>query len=175
MNLDAKNILPVIKSNIVITICVVVIIGALVGLPYISSGFEEEVKAGVEKKNKTYTILKRIRDGKITIPGASQQVSAVVNKSIIDKIQDVALHHGPLLNSLGLASLTIETAGASAQAGAAATLVGVVDAVSFRDAILEQREAVTGQKALPAPTGDQDVLIQIRDSLERIETLLARG
>jgi putative membrane protein len=99
-----------------------------------------------------------------------------VDKTIpLDKIQDVALHHGPLLNSLGLASLTIETAGGSAQAGAAATLVGVVDAVSFRDAILEQREAVTGQKALPAPTGDQDVLIQIRDSLERIETLLARG
>ena len=50
MNLDTKKILAVIRSNLVIAICVVVIIGALVGLPYVSKGFQEEVAKAVDKK-----------------------------------------------------------------------------------------------------------------------------
>ncbi|MEE2906245.1 MAG: hypothetical protein VX527_00285 [Planctomycetota bacterium] len=89
MNLDTKKIVALLKSNIVITICVIVILAALIGLPYVSSGFEEEVTKAVEKKSKNYKDLKRIRDGKITIPGASP-VAVVANRSIIDRIQSIA-------------------------------------------------------------------------------------
>lgn len=88
-SIDAKKIMAVVKSNIVITICVVVIIGSLVGLPYVSNGLMEEVKTSVDKQNKSYSNLKKINDGKISIPGASP-VKAVVNRAIIDRIQDVA-------------------------------------------------------------------------------------
>ena len=81
--------MAMIKSNIVISICVIVIIGSLVGLPYVSSGLMEEVKISVDKQNKTYNSLKKIQDGKITIPGAAP-VKAVVNRAIINKIQGVA-------------------------------------------------------------------------------------
>jgi len=96
-----------------------------------------------------------------------------IDKTIpLDKIQDIALHHGPIMNALGLAGLRIETAGTSVQGAADASLTGVVDAAAFRDAILEQRERVTGGAALPAPA-EGDVLAEIRDSLLRIEGLLA--
>ncbi|MDG2423244.1 MAG: hypothetical protein P8M22_04630 [Phycisphaerales bacterium] len=89
MNLDSKKIMAAIRSNLVITICVVVIIGALVGLPYVSKGFQEEVAKAVDKKNKSYNDLKKIRDGKVTIPGASP-VGVVVNRPIIDRVQSIA-------------------------------------------------------------------------------------
>ncbi len=97
-----------------------------------------------------------------------------VDKTIpLDKIQDVALHHGPIMNSLGLASLRIETAGSSVQGAADAQLTGVVDAEAFRDAILEQRELVTANATPPAPASENEVLADIRDALLRIEGLLA--
>ena len=88
-SIDAKKIMAVVKSNIVIAVCVIVIIGSLVGLPYVSDGLMEEVKASVEKQSRSYNNLKKIRDGKITIPGATP-VKAVVSQAIIDRIQDVA-------------------------------------------------------------------------------------
>ena len=105
----------------------------------------------------------------------------------LDKIQDVAMKEGPLLRYLGLASLSIETAGSSNPQGADAHLVGVVDAPAFRDAILDQRDEVVegrGRKGAEAPAPatvaaaeparDAALLGEIRDSLHRIEKLLAR-
>ena len=88
-SIDAKKIMAVIKSNIVITTCVLVIIGSLVGLPYVSGGLMEEVKASVEKQSRSYNSLKKIRDGKVSIPGAGS-VDAVINKPIIKRVQEVA-------------------------------------------------------------------------------------
>ncbi len=88
----------------------------------------------------------------------------------LDKIQDIALLHGPFLNALGLCTLRIETAGGGANAAAGVRLVGVVDAESFRAQVIAQRDSVVASGS-PAPDQD-DVLIDIRDSLLRIEDLL---
>jgi len=100
----------------------------------------------------------------------------------LDKIQDIGMTEGPLLRKLGLASLKIETAGSSGGQGVAdAQLVGIVDAPAFRDAILDQRDRVAGivpgtsALAPVAPPDEADlrgVLVEIRDSLQRMETLL---
>lgn len=89
----------------------------------------------------------------------------------LDKIQDVSLHTGPILNAFGLATLKVETAGGG-QAGSGATLVGVRDAEGFRASVIARRDALaTG----PKPGGaDAPVLLEIRDSLLRIEALLRR-
>lgn len=105
-----------------------------------------------------------------------------VEKSIpLDKIQDMALRHGPLLNAFGLASITIETAGQSGGGAGQgdAVLTGVIGAREFRDAVLAQREGATEVAAatvLPAtpasPAGADeaaDLLREIRDTLVRIE------
>jgi putative membrane protein len=104
-----------------------------------------------------------------------------VEKTIpLDKITDLALHDGPILRWLGLCTIAVETAGHSAAAGADAHLAGVVDAMAFRDAVLRERERVTGvdggaPRALlggPPDAAPQPVLVEIRDSLLRIERLL---
>lgn len=105
-----------------------------------------------------------------------------VEKSIpLDKIQDVGMKEGPVLRWLGLSALAVETAGQSSPQGASdAALAGVIDAPAFRDAILEQRDRVvaTGHLTPAAPATSSEssdvVLIEIRDSLQRIEVLLKR-
>jgi len=108
-----------------------------------------------------------------------------VEKNIpLDKIQDVGMKEGPLLRKLGLSALAVETAGqSSAQGSSDATLTGVIDAPAFRDAILNQRDLVAGVALAPAapvpPTAPavagEEVLVEIRDSLHRIEGLLGRS
>ena len=108
-----------------------------------------------------------------------------VEKTIpLDKIQDLTLKEGPLLRWFGLCSLQVETAGQSGQAGGSeGSLVGVVDIRNFRNAVLDQRDRISGtgavSPALPgAATGGGSVeglLGEIRDSLRRIEKRLTSG
>lgn len=87
----------------------------------------------------------------------------------LDKIQDVSLRHGPILDAFGLAMLKVETAGGGQQ-GSYATLIGVRDAIAFRAAIIARRDAITANPRAPATDGE--LLREIRDSLLRIEAKL---
>jgi putative membrane protein len=99
-----------------------------------------------------------------------------VEKTIpLEKIQDVGMRTGPLLNLFGIASIQIETAGSSAP-GSDMVLAGVIEPANFRNAVLSQRGKVSGVGAA-APSGSDDslsVLTDIRDSLQRIEGLLKK-
>ena len=98
----------------------------------------------------------------------------------LDKIQDLSLREGPILRKLGLAALTIETAGNSQQGMPDASLAGLVDAVAFRDAVLDQRDALTEGRSQasppsePAPAADSALFTEIRDILLRIEDKLGK-
>ena len=88
-------------------------------------------------------------------------------------------HYYMLVRSLGLCSLGVETPGGDAGTSMGnATLDGLVDALGFRDAVLQQRDRVTsaGLVAAPPPSSSQQAeeatLGEIRDSLQRIEKLL---
>ncbi|CAM3214465.1 PH domain-containing protein [Sphingomonas zeae] len=90
----------------------------------------------------------------------------------LDKIQDISIREGPLLKKFGLLQLRVETAGQSQSASGKsdADLIGLVDARAVRDRILEQRDrlALTDSSGT-APSSDRQVLIDIRDSLLRLE------
>lgn len=89
----------------------------------------------------------------------------------LDKIQDVSLHTGPILNAFGLSTLKVDTAGGG-QAGSSAVLVGVVDSERFRGEVIRRRDLI----AAGAKAGGNDelaVLKEIRDSLQRLEGLLS--
>lgn len=97
----------------------------------------------------------------------------------LNRITDVRLHDGPLMRFFGVRGLRVETAGQAGQtAGTEGDLVGVIDPVTFRDAILRQRESIVEgvQSAAPAtqPSGTStdsvSVLAEIRDILARIES-----
>lgn len=90
----------------------------------------------------------------------------------LDKIQDISIHEGPLLNALGLLRLRIETAGQrnTATGKSDAELIGLIDARSLRDQILARRDSQAGLSAAPASReGPQTLLTEIRDTLLRIE------
>ncbi len=96
----------------------------------------------------------------------------------LNRITDVRLHDDPLMRFFGLRGLKVETAGQSGpQGGSEGELVGVIDAVEMRNAILLQRQQIldpggepTASKA--APEESTHVLAEIRDILARIEERL---
>ena len=101
----------------------------------------------------------------------------------LDKIQDLTLVEGPLLQAFGICRLKLVTAGRTPEGGSQADLVGVVEARSLRDRVLDQRDLVTGRSG-PLPAGSEatmdgsetgKLLVEIRDSLGRIEDLLGDG
>ncbi|WP_051330398.1 PH domain-containing protein [Niveispirillum irakense] len=93
----------------------------------------------------------------------------------LDKIQDMALAKGPVLNMLGLTSLRVETAGGSGQMGGVGgvKLLGLRDAKAFQEKVLRLRDAGEKISSPPPPPSAQtdtvQVLLEIRDSLRRIE------
>ncbi|MBT8061565.1 MAG: PH domain-containing protein [Xanthomonadales bacterium] len=103
-----------------------------------------------------------------------------VEKTIpLEKITDMAMVQGPLMRQFDIFKLTVETAGQSGQ-GALVSLVGIVGAKAFREAVLAQRDTVSGmagsRSSGDAPghaDADSGSLAEIKDSLLRIEGLLS--
>ena len=97
----------------------------------------------------------------------------------LNRVTDVRLHDDPWMRFCGVRGLRVETAGASgSDSGSEGDLIGVVDAVAFRDAILRQRQLVleggvettpTAAALAATPTVANELLAEIRDILARIE------
>jgi len=104
-----------------------------------------------------------------------------VEKTIpLEKITDMGMVQGPIMRSLNLHTLTVETAGQSG-VGSLVSLTGIIKAPEFREAVLNQREFQAGHKPSGSPSQSPDdnqvvtgntLLTEIRDSLIRIESLL---
>ena len=90
----------------------------------------------------------------------------------LNRITDLRMHDGPLMRHYDLRGLKVETAGQSGSTGSEGDMVGVIDAVEFRDAVLRQRQVVldAAQAAESSETGGvAEILTEIRDILARIE------
>lgn len=104
-----------------------------------------------------------------------------VEKTIpLEKITDMALVQGPVMRWLGVEKLTVETAGQSG-AGALVSLIGIEQAMEFREAVLDQRDHLAektdsaGDASATLVSGAADATLQeLRDSVLRIEAMLAR-
>lgn len=104
----------------------------------------------------------------------------------LDKITDLAMSHGPIMQFLDLRGLSVETAGHSGQ-GRLIKLVGIEGTAEFRAAVLAQRERVGasgGAASAPSPpataaggaaVASGTLLTEIRDALLRIEKRLGDG
>jgi putative membrane protein len=95
-----------------------------------------------------------------------------VEKSIpLEKITDVGLTQGPLMRFFKLYRLDFETAGQSSQ-GALVSMIGIVDAIEFRETILAQKDKLQNQTSSPEPTTKTSELGDLVNSVKRIEALL---
>lgn len=103
-----------------------------------------------------------------------------VEKTIpLEKITDMALVQGPVMRHFGLYKLSVETAGQSGP-GSLVSLIGIVDAKDFRETVLKQRDHMAEQSGSRASSSTDEsavsgsaTLEEVRDSLLRIEALLA--
>lgn len=98
----------------------------------------------------------------------------------LEKITDMGMVQGPIMRHLGLYKLTVETAGSSSE-GALVSLTGIIDAKSFRETVLNQRDVLSAASSYSVPTavGQEPInanslLSEIRDSLLRIEVKLEK-
>ncbi|MEM9065978.1 MAG: PH domain-containing protein [Planctomycetota bacterium] len=100
----------------------------------------------------------------------------------LERITDLQMFQGPIMRMLGLHGFKVETAGQSGPTGGSlVTLIGIVDAHGFKKRVMAQRENVgagvvddgANSDKATASSGDASVLIEIRDSLLRIEQGLA--
>ena len=86
----------------------------------------------------------------------------------LDKLTDVSIHEGPILNAFGVVRMQFETAGA-----APFILTGVKNSDKFRDLVLKQRDSLVSNPQQTAPLlGSNDVLVEIRDLLKSIDSRL---
>jgi putative membrane protein len=84
----------------------------------------------------------------------------------LDKLTDVSIHEGPILNALGVVRMQFETAGA-----APFILTGVKNSEQFRDLVLRQRDSlVSNPQQKGSSISSNEVLIEIRDLLKSIDS-----
>ena len=87
----------------------------------------------------------------------------------LDKLTDVSIHEGPILNAFGVVRMQFETAGA-----APFILTGVKNSDQFRDLVLQQRDSLVSTPQQSAPSDDSNnVLVEIRDILQQINANLS--
>ena len=87
----------------------------------------------------------------------------------LDKLTDVSIHEGPILNFFGVVRMQFETAGAQPF-----MLTGVKDGPSFRDLVLKQRDSLSTLSGMSGQTSQSnDVLVEIRDLLQQINANLS--
>ena len=87
----------------------------------------------------------------------------------LDKLTDVSIHEGPILNAFGVVRMQFETAGA-----APFILTGVKNSDQFRDLVLQQRDSMVSTPQQSAPSDDSnEVLVEIRDILQQINSNLS--
>ncbi len=104
-----------------------------------------------------------------------------IEKTIpLEKITDMGMVQGPIMRHFDLHTLTVETACQSGQ-GALVSLTGIIDAKSFREAVLNQREVISAASSVSAlagvrqePSDASSLLSDIKDSLLRIEAQLKK-
>lgn len=97
-------------------------------------------------------------------------------KSIpLEKITDVGLSQGPLMRLFGLYRLSFETAGQSGH-GALVSLLGVVNASEFREAILTQKDNLTADQPAQSnndePQSQVELIRSLTYSVKNIEQML---
>jgi len=98
----------------------------------------------------------------------------------LENIQDLSFIGGPILRSFGLTMIKLETAGGGGGAHHhnMMSMIGVIDAESFKTQILDQREKLIKEKYSHSgsntnATSENELMIDIKNELIKINTTLA--
>jgi putative membrane protein len=154
-----------IKTYILLSVSLVLLV-TVIGIPlllvwllglrqYISKRYYENLKCHLTERHLVFS------------KGAFFKVEKTIP---LENIQDLTFLQNPILNWLELKVLKIETAGGSNPYGSDMKLIGIRDAQSFKEEVLEQREKIRIKSEGGSPVGNigeeqLKVLREIRDLL----------
>ena len=154
-----------IKTYILLSISLILLV-TIIGIPllliwllgfgqYISRRYYENLKCHLTERHLIFS------------KGAFFKVEKTIP---LENIQDLTFLQNPILNWLDLKVLKIETAGSSNPYGSDMKLIGITEAQSFKEQVLEQREKIRirseGRALMPEHSGEElKVLREIRDLL----------
>jgi putative membrane protein len=90
----------------------------------------------------------------------------------LEKITDITLKQGPLMRAYGLETIVFETAGQNNSGGAEGSLLGIVNAREFREAVQIEREKFANKSngADQTVSAEKKTLDDIYEMLQRIES-----
>lgn len=89
----------------------------------------------------------------------------------LENIQDMTFIEGPLLKKFNLSIFKVETAGRSDHQSSEMELIGIEDAHIFRSKVFELRQVIMDKRNAKS---SEEVLSEIKDTLQRIELLLQK-
>ena len=81
--------LEYIKQYLVIAICVIVIIVALIGLPMVSSSWNEDVQKVVKSRGQHFNKISSLEKVNFQIPGSGETHSTVINQKLLDAYEQI--------------------------------------------------------------------------------------
>ena len=161
---------PKIKTYILLYVALILLL-TIIGIPLMLVWF---LGLGSYVSNRYYENLKcRLTDRHLVF---SKGAFFKVEKTIpLENIQDLTFLENPILNTLDLRILKIETAGGSNQDGSDMKLIGIREAEAFKQKVLEQRERVRMKAEHQGPGGDTDgellqLVKEIRDLMKEFSS-----
>ena len=87
--MNASKVLEYVKQYLVIAICVIVTIAALVGLPMVSAGWNEEVQKNIKSRSSYFSRISKLEKTNFQVPGSSQSQETVVNRKLLDAYEQI--------------------------------------------------------------------------------------
>ncbi|MAB82899.1 MAG: hypothetical protein CMJ24_05620 [Phycisphaerae bacterium] len=87
--MNTAKILEYIKQYLVISICVIVIIAALVGLPMVSTSWNADVQKQVKSRGQHFTKITNLEKTNFQVPGTGQTHTTVINQKLLDSYEQI--------------------------------------------------------------------------------------
>lgn len=87
--MNLSKVLEYVKQYLVIAICVIVIIGALVGLPMVSAGWNEDVQQSVKSRSNFFSRITKLEKTSFQVPGSGQSQDTVINQQLLDAYEQI--------------------------------------------------------------------------------------
>lgn len=163
---------PKIKTYIILYVGLILLL-TIIGIPLLIVWI---LGLGSYVSNRYYQNLKcRLTDRHLVF---SKGAFFKVEKTIpLENIQDLTFIENPILNTLDLRVLKIETAGGSNPNGSDMKLIGISEAESFKQKVLEQRELVRMKAERPGQGGDAngELLQLVREIRDLVQAAVKEG
>ncbi|MEE2718676.1 MAG: hypothetical protein VX727_02705 [Planctomycetota bacterium] len=87
--MNASKVLDYVKQYLVIAICVIVTIAALIGLPMVSAGWNEDVQQSIKSRSNYFSRINKLEKTSFQVPGSNQSQETVINQKLLNAYEQI--------------------------------------------------------------------------------------